>query len=321
MADQDLLDVSQLSESQLSADDRLYILHDPLGTPQDLFVPLGELLGEFYKITPSVATNNLTLALKHLDGTDPSATKPLIFKIGDTWQIIDAAFSFTKNAGTSWCNLGATTLNTKNHDLFTYLIQESGASAGTKYGFSRIPYATTMADFVNTTTSEKYIAGSWTNFNATDPVVNIGRFRAQLSASAGFNWSIPSAKVINYPIFESDWLLWQPGFSASGSLTFTAAVTDLAEYRISGRDLKFEVKAHGTTGGTTSNTIILTSPFGATNGSQGLPMAAYVADPSTVIGGICSVGTSNLSITKYDNANWTLGINRYVAATGSYRIG
>lgn len=157
-----------------------------------------------YVITPSVASNNLTVALKYVDGTDPSSTKKLVFRVGDAEYEVTAATSFTKNAATNWCNLGGAATAAKEVDLFLYAIGETGASAGLKFGFARFPYAQTMADFVNTATDQKYIAGSWTNFNATDKVSVIGRFRAQLSAGAGYTWSIPTANVVNRPIDRTE---------------------------------------------------------------------------------------------------------------------
>jgi hypothetical protein len=176
------------------------------------------LLKERYKILPSVATNNLTITIQDLAGSAPAADNLIPFRVGDTLYHLAAATSFTKNAGTNWCNLGGAELAGQATDLFLYAIGETGAAAGLKFGFSRIPYAQTMADFVNTTTDEKYIAGNWTNFVSTNAVRVIGRFRAQLSASASFNWSIAAQKVINYPIYETDWLSWAPvyaGFSAN----------------------------------------------------------------------------------------------------------
>lgn len=320
MADETLLTLSQITEAQLKASTRLYGVIDPAGTPADVFLPMGAFCGGFYKIAPSVASNNLTLALQHLDGTSPSTNNPLGFKIGDDWQIIDAALSFTKNAATNWANLGSTELAAKNVDLFTYLIQETGASAGTKLGWSRIPFAKTMADFNSLSTHEKYIAGSYTNFNSTDKVVNIGRFRAQLSAGAGYTWSIPSALVIPYPIFETDWLSWQPVYSANGSMTYTSVTTDIANYKIRYDALCFELKAHGTTGGVANNQCIASTPFSATNGGQGLPVAAYMNE-STNLAAVCYFGTASLGFTKYDNSNWGLGANRYIAGVGQFRIG
>jgi hypothetical protein len=288
--------MSQITEAQIKAAMRFYTVLDPAGTPQDAFFPAGSVLGGFYKIAPSVTSSNLTVALQHLDGTDPSTTNPLGFKIGNDWQLITAALSTTKNAATNWANLGSAELSVKNHDLFVYVIQETGASAGTKIGFSRIPFAVTMADFSSTSTNEKYIAGSYTNFNATDEVTNIGRFRAQLSATAAFTWSFPSAKVIHRPIFETDWLTWQPAFSASGSMTYTTVTTDLAQYKIRGTEQLFEIKAHGTTGGVASTLLAATYAFGF-------------------------FGSTGYNFSKYDNSNFGLGANRYIAGTGQYKIG
>lgn len=322
MADESLLTLSQIIEAQINASTRLYGVVDPAGTPADVFLPMGVLgaYAGFYKIAPSVASNNLTLALQHLDGTDPSTTNPLAFKIGTGWQVVDAALSFTKNAATNWANLGSSELAAKNHDLFVYLIQETGASAGTKLGWSRIPYATTMADFSATDTNEKYIAGSYTNKNATDEVVNIGRFRAQLSATASFNWSIPSAKVIHFPIYATDWLTWTPALSAGGSMTYTSTTVDLADYMINWRNVEYEIKCHGTTGGSASNSIVATLPFAASNGSVGAAQGGHVSD-SANRGSIISIGTNGLNFSRYDDANFGLGSDRYIASVGKYKIG
>src|SRR5688572_20636347 len=98
MADDSLLTLSIMTEAQIKASTRLYGVIDPAGVPSDIFLPIGMVSQGFYKIAPSVASNNLTLALTHLDGTDPSSTNPLAFKIGNDWQLITAALTFTKNA-------------------------------------------------------------------------------------------------------------------------------------------------------------------------------------------------------------------------------
>ncbi len=166
MADLSLLTMSEITETQIAAVNRLYSVIDPAGTPQDAYVPFGALLPEYYKVTPSVASNDLTLKITHLDGSDPSATNPLVFKIGDSWQVVTSNLSFTKAAATNWCNSGGAELATQPRDYFVYIIEETGASAGTKLGFSPIPSARTMSDFGNTVASDTYNAGGWTNFKA-----------------------------------------------------------------------------------------------------------------------------------------------------------
>lgn len=182
----------------------------------------GDTVRTRYTITPSVSSNNLTLAIKYIDGNDCTTTNKVMFRVGSTEYTLSAAVSFTKNAGTNWMNAGSTELAAQPMDFFVYAIGETGASAGLKFGFSRIPYAQFMSDFVNTNTSQMYIAGNWTNFNSTDAVTNIGRFRAQLSATASFNWSIATALVVNFPIFQTGRLDFNPvwtGFSANPTNT------------------------------------------------------------------------------------------------------
>lgn len=213
-----------------------------------------------YVITVSVATNDLTVALKTLAGTDPSATDPIRVKIGDVWQTITAALSVTALDGTNWFNSGATGLATKDIDYFVYLIQETGASAGTKIGFSRIPYAETMADFSATTTAYNYIKGNYTNSNATDPVVVIGRFNAILSATAAFTWSLTTLVVINRPIYETRWLSHTPTVtSGTGTITTLGAVS--TTYMVRGRVFLCTHDIVITTNGTAAQSISVTFPF------------------------------------------------------------
>lgn len=216
---------------------------------------LDTLLASFenYVITPSITTNNLVMEIKTLAGGNPSATDKARFKVGNTVYSLATALSFTKNAATNWMNMGGGELATKDVDLFMYAIGETGASAGLKFGYSRVPYALTMGDFINVSTDEKYIAGNWTNFNSTDKVQVIGRFRARLSAGAGYTWSIPSSKVINYPTYETDWLSYAPqdtGYSVNPTYT--------AVYKVVG-DVVFNsrlVTANGTSNAVTATTTV-----------------------------------------------------------------
>jgi hypothetical protein len=262
-------DLSQLTEATAwSDDDLLYIMRDISTTPVDRKIKPSTLkkvlryASSRYVITPSVSSNNLTVAIKDMSGNDPSASNPLLFRVGNTDYSLEAATSVTKNAGTNWCNAGSSELKTLEVDYFVYAIGETGASAGLKFGFSRIPYATTMNDFVNTAANEKYIAGNWTNFNATDAVVNIGRFNAINSGSASYNWSIPATSVIiNYPITETRWLNWLPTWA---NLTVGNA-TQVAIYKIAYDRLS--VKLDLVWGNSTSiaGTVTSTLPFTVTN--------------------------------------------------------
>jgi hypothetical protein len=267
-------------------DEKLY-KKNPGGTETE--IGAGGEIYEKYIITPSVASNNLTLAMKYIDGSDPSSTKPLKFRVGNTEYSLTAAMSFTKNAGTNWCNLGSAELAALSHDLFVYAIGETGGSAGLKFGYSRISWAQTMGDFVNTSTNEKYIAGNWTNFNSTDPVTVIGRFRAQLSAAASYNWSIPAANVVNKPIFESDWMDWTVAFTG-----FSAAPSNLfSRYKVVHGGVRWTHRA-GTDGTSNATTFTITMPFtpknNTNNNQQGI---ANAVDNGAALTTPCRVGFNN----------------------------
>lgn len=157
------------------------------------------------KIVPSVASNNLTVAIKGMDGNDPSASNPVYCRIGDTVRTITSALSVTKNAGTNWFNAGSAGLATKEIDYFVYL--GYNATDGVVIGFARIPYPNEYDDFSATSTNEKYCAISTvTNAAAGDDYENVGRFAATLSAGAGYTWSVPTftnKNLIQRPIYET----------------------------------------------------------------------------------------------------------------------
>lgn len=199
------------------------------------------------KITRTVVSNNLTVAVKNYDGNDFSAGGPLVHKIGDTPRSLSGALSVTVNAGTNTFNAGSTALAAKEVDFFTYL----GWRASNTSMFiliSRIPYATTYADFSTTATNEKYGAYSGGAPASTDPVINIGRFNATNSGTASYNWSVPATSVIvHHPIFETRLL------SANAIATgFTGALSqNTLSYSLQDRDLHYTIDVGGTSNDTT----------------------------------------------------------------------
>lgn len=276
------------------------------------------------KISVTVASNNLTVALKTLAGADPSAGDPVQIRIGDVERSITAALSVTKNAATNWCNAGSSELATREIDYFVYI--GYNATDGVTIGFSRIPYATIYSEFSATTTNEKYCAISTiTNAAASDNYMNIGRFAATLSAGAGYTWTVPTftgANLIQRPIYNTRILTWQPTYSASGSMTYTTVTTALAEYQISMNILFLELESIGTTGGTANTTLFATTPFGARNYGTQPAMTAWVLDANAVAGFVyMDTSVSNkLGARKYDGTNFALAAGKYINANGKYSI-
>ena len=164
---------------------------------------------DFYKysIVTSVASWNLTVALKNYEGNDPTPSKPVKIQIGGVIRTITADLSLSPwywTTWTNWYNAGSTELATKEIDFFAYLRVSSDNSI--RLFHARIPYANTMADFSasGTYTNEKYWMDSGGIPATTDSVVNIGRFNAILSGGAWYTWSIPATSVIiNSPCYET----------------------------------------------------------------------------------------------------------------------
>lgn len=193
--------------------------------------PQGTLING--QIQRTVASNNLTVAIKTLSGADPTVENPVVVRIGNTVRSITSALSVTKNAGTNWFNSGSSEHATQDIDYFVYL--GYNATDGVTIGYARIPYARVYGDFSATSTNDKHCAISTiTNATSTDEYEVVGRFNASLSATASFNWSIPATSIIiNRPIFETRVLTWVPQFTniTAGNGTHSSS------YRISGKQV------------------------------------------------------------------------------------
>lgn len=273
-----------------------------------------------YKIAPTVATNNLTLTLTHMDGTTPSTSRPLWFRIGDVWRAVTGALSVTVNAATNTFNAGSAELATKEVDYFPY-VSWRAASSAVVLGFSRISFASLYSDFSGTATNEKYAAFS-TAPASGDDVLNIGRFAATLSAGAGYTWTVPTftnKNLVQRPCFETRWLDYQPAYAASGSMTFTTVTTNIARYKLDEETLNAWVKATGTTGGTASTQIQATLPFDSSQVSlvpQGWGSAVGLAARVSAIAGTPDI----MAVSKYDISNYSLGAGVTISGQLIYEV-
>jgi hypothetical protein len=317
MADSKLTTLFTNNPVTVSTEDLLYTVDDPGGTPASGAFKASQLMTDRYRIVPTVSANDLVLSLKHLDGTsDPSATNPLYFKIGNSVRAVTSALSVTVADGTNWAGLGAVELGTLEHDLFAYLSYRTASSA-VVIGWSRIAHATLYSDFSATTTNEKYAAFS-TAPASSDDVVVIGRFAATLSLSGtGHLWTVPTyttANLINRPIYETRWKAYTPQYSASGSMTFSISTRRAEQYKVVGDSLYAILVGSGTTGGTASNTLIGTLPFSVFNASQYVNVSGYVVDGGSGLAGFSYLNTNSVNCRKDDSSNFTLGASRTMAA-------
>jgi hypothetical protein len=284
-----------------------------------LYAPQGFLINGKISVTDAAG---ITVAIKTLAGTDPSATDPVYCRIGDTVRTISAALSVAKADGTNWMNAGSAELATKEIDYFVYL--GYNATDGVVIGFSRIPSAAQYSDFSATTTNEKYAAISTiTNAASTDYYEVIGRFAATLSAGAGYTWSVPTYTAINLiqrPIYETRWLTWVPVTTASAG-NFTTTSIAWAVYKIVGDTCHINSSITGTTS-STPQSIRATVPFkaNATFGHYLIP--GYTTDNGTPQASTQEIGSSGTFLYnyKYNFANYAAAASQVMRTGGYYKI-
>ena len=255
--------------SDASNDDKLPVGHDKVmgidvetspDTLKEFYV--NSLAIPRYKITPSASGGDLTVAITHLDGTTPSATKPLYFKIGGTIRAATAALSITIAAATNWFNAGGTGLATKAVPYFVYVVWDSNSSVIVPT-ISRKPYFALVSETSGTTTSENHVYGH-SGFTSTDDLENIGYFEATLSAGAGYTWTVPtftSANLKHAPTMHSNEMSWTPVHSRTGTAYTNAPTVNNAVYQVISRKCRILEKhtQNATPGGT--NYQRMTLPF------------------------------------------------------------
>ena len=272
------------------------------------------------KISVTVASNNITLAIKTLAGNDPSTSDPVEVRIGNSIRQITAALSVTVNAGTNSFAAGSTNFAAKEIDYFAY-VGWRAASSAVVLGFSRIPYAGLYSDFNATATNEKYGVFSTTPASS-DEVEVCGRFAATLSAGAGYTWTVPTytnKNLIAIPIYETRELSYLPTYGANGSMTYTAS--NVAYYRIVNGECFVRVNATGTIGGTPSNELNFTPPMssGATSAGNTYCGPVNVGQGSYVTGNMFYNSTV-FGAYRYDRGNHSAGANGYLIGQVVYAL-
>jgi hypothetical protein len=152
----------------------------------------GQLLNG--KIVPSISTNNLVVAIKTLNGVDPSTTDVVYVRIGNTVRSITAPLSVTLAAGTNWFGKGTAPFATLPTTFSVYL--GYNATDGVVLGVSSTAAALKYGDFSTTNTDWTYAKISTiTNAAAADVYENVGRINAILGVSATYLWTLPASNI------------------------------------------------------------------------------------------------------------------------------
>jgi len=280
------------------------------------------------KIVPSVASNNLTVAIKGINGNDPSASNPVYVRIGDTVRSITSALSVTKNAGTNWFTSGSSIFATLERDYFVYL--GYNATDGVVVGFATFPYARIYSDFSATSTNEKYAAISTiTNAAAGDNYVNIGRFAATLSAGAGYTWTVPTftnKNLIQYPIFESRYLSFVPFIRGDGTAGTGTYSTQTGLYQIRSNHCYYNAilvwtNITGSPTGALAGTVPLTSAETLSATEQTFINLINVTFPASTIQVFGEMASADTMVHFYAMRDGSTNTAVLVDTTGTARYG
>lgn len=247
------------------------------------------------KISVTVASNNLTVALKTWAGTDPSATDPVRVYISGSERTVTSALSVTVNAGTNTFNAGSETA-AQEVDYFAY-VGWRAASSAVVLGFGRISHARVYSAFSGTATAETYGAFSTTPA-AGDDVTVIARFAATLSAGAGYTWTVPtftSTNLIQRPVFTTRKLTYTPvvtGFSGSPTVS--------GSYLINSNVMTFHITVSGTSNATD---FTATVPFTLTSSSNDVQR---LVDNGAAVAGLAVAAGSTITFYSSVGAGaWT----------------
>ena len=247
--------------TSLDGDEALGATDDPSGTPADVYVTPADLAKytaevKKPKLSVTVSTNDLIVALKHKDDSDPSATNPLHFVINDTVRSVTSALSITIPDGTNWFNSGGLTLGTLVVPYFVYVVWDSISSA-VALTIARKPHYRVIASGMTTNNIDTHVYG-YAGFTDGDDMANIGYFEATLSLSGtGHLWTVPAFTGNNLrheQTFESQEMTWTPTaeeFSGTPTVNF-------AQYRVNRHQVRYDVSITGTSDGTA---LTITAPF------------------------------------------------------------
>jgi len=106
--------------------------------------------------------------------------------------------------------------------------------------------------------------------------------------------------------------------AGSGSLTYSSCTWEYSKYIQIGKLVIWLFRGYGTTGGTGSYELRITLPVTAAN-VNAIGGAAWTSDGSSTLSGTAAgVSTTVVGIRQYNQANYTLGANRYCAGTIVY---
>jgi len=279
---------------------------------------LSQLMFNRYKIGVTVAANEITVAVQHEDGNNPSTDRPLYFKIGDNLRAVTGALSVSIPKATNWFNAGGAELGGQVVPYFVYVVWDSNSTA-VALTISRKAHYRVVASGMSTTTNENHIYG-YSGFVDGNNMVNIGYFEATLSLGGGYLWSVATfttANLRSIPTFESQPVSWTPALSRLGGAYSNLPTLIYATYQVIGDRVYYGTTytQHGTPGSSGYQTVTL--PFLAVQNASGTGFQLTDAYALAIF--VASATLAGLRLFKYDGTGEAVASKTY-GAWGNYRI-
>lgn len=264
------------------------------------------------KLSVTVSSNDLIVALKTLAGNDPSSSDPIHVRLKGAVRTITSARSITLADGTNWFASGSSEFATKERDYFVYLaVRAADSSIALVVGALPDWADGNSVGTVSTGTYYGALSGG-SSLTTGDYVHVIGRFAATLSAGAGYTWTVPSFtadNLVDRPIWNTRKLFYAPTYTASGSMGFGTLTNNEAIYVIDRQFVDVWVGVTGTTSGSASNELRFTTPLAPVDDSTQFSINGYVQDSTNVAawGGFTS---TYIYVRSYNSANYGIGAGR-----------
>lgn len=272
-----------------------------------------------YQIAISIASNNLTVALKDMNGNDPTTLSPVLLRIGNQKLKVTAALSLTITAVMGdifgW---DAGKIQANDAQLFVYLINNNGTP---QLGVSPCPMLSNVAtNYYDLGAGIQTGAAGYTNIvmsgtrNVTNSASVIGRINVhQLDNN---NWQAPTtAMVVNAPIWHTDRLNWSPQHTRSGGAYSNLPTTHYAYYWIDKLQVFWEERhqQHATPG--SSGAQQLTAPYPSATAKPGWGLNA-----ATTVGifPLLSAGTRTISLYKTADGTTECTASQNYFVSGAY---
>lgn len=272
-----------------------------------------------HQISTSIASNNLTVALKEMSGSDPSTTSPVLFRSGNTKLKVTSALSITITAAMGdlfgW---DAGKIQANDAQLFVYLINNNGTP---QLGVSPCPMLTNVAtNYYDLGAGAQTGSAGYTNIvmsgtrHANNSARVIGRINVhQLDNN---NWQAPTtALVVNEPIWHTDRMNWTPQHTRAGGAYSNQPTLHYAYYWIDKLQLSWEERhqQHATPG--SSGAQQLTAPYVSVTAKSGWGFNGVMA---IGIYPLISAGTRTVSLYKTSDGSAECTASQNYFVSGAY---